>query len=121
MDRRCFRVTRPLFLCCAALFLAASPVGAGTTGKLTGKVTNKKKMPVGGVNVRIEGLRIGALSDENGDFFMIGVPGGNYTVRANRMGMRAFVAENVSITPDFTTELNIPMSKIGRASCRERV
>ena len=109
MDRGFIRVTRAFVLLCATLLAFGVPAGAGTTGKLTGKVTNEKKEPISGVNVRIEGLRIGALTDEKGEYFLIGVPGGVYTVRANIMGNAPFVADHVTITPDFTTELNITM------------
>lgn len=90
--------------------LASVPAAvAGTTGKLSGKVRNEKKEPLAGVNIRIEGQRLGALSDENGDYFIIGVPGGAHLVRANLLGHAPFVAENVAVTPDFTTELNIEL------------
>jgi len=95
----------------AALALLVIPplAGAGTTGKISGRVTNEKKEPLAGVNIRIEGLRLGALSDDQGNYFIIGVPGGTYVVRANLLGEAPFVAENVSVTPDFTTDLNIVM------------
>jgi outer membrane receptor protein involved in Fe transport len=95
----------------AALALLVIPplAGAGTTGKISGRVTNEKKEPLAGVNIRIEGLRLGALSDDQGNYFIIGVPGGTYVVRANLLGEAPFVAENVSVTPDFTTDLNIAM------------
>src|SRR5207249_12071576 len=83
---------------------------AGTTGKLTGKVTNEKGEPLAGVNIRIEGQRLGALSDDKGEYFIIGIPGGNQVVRANLLGYAAFVADKVGIQPDFTTELNITLT-----------
>ncbi|MEK7329643.1 MAG: carboxypeptidase-like regulatory domain-containing protein, partial [Candidatus Eisenbacteria bacterium] len=97
----------------AALFMAVlllTPAAqSGTTGKLTGVVKNEKGQPVVGANIRIEGLRIGALSDDDGRFFLLGVPAGEYPVRANLLGYAPFLAEHVAITPDFTTELNIEM------------
>src|SRR5207247_6540175 len=87
----------------------ALPALAGTTGKLTGRVVDEKKQPLAGVNVRIEGQRLGAISDESGNYFVIGVPAGVYTIRANLLGQAPFSAVNVTITPDFTTPLNITM------------
>src|SRR5438552_5361636 len=102
---------RSIWAIAAALFLglvALAPVGqAGTTGKLTGKVADEKGKPVVGANIRIEGLRIGALSDDEGMYVMLGIPAGEYLIRANMMGYGAFSAAHVVITPDFTTELNI--------------
>jgi outer membrane receptor protein involved in Fe transport len=97
----------------AALFMAVvllTPAAqSGTTGKLTGTVKNEKGQPVVGANIRITGLRIGALSDDEGRFLMIGIPAGEYPVRANLLGYSGFLAEHVSIAPDFTTELNIEL------------
>lgn len=80
---------------------------AGTTGKLSGVVRNERKEPLAGVNVRVEGQRLGAISDEKGAYFILGVPAGEYLVRANLLGHAPYVAEHVVITPDFTTELDI--------------
>jgi outer membrane receptor protein involved in Fe transport len=108
MSRNAFRA-----ICLAALAVAvvllAPPARAGTTGKLTGRVTNERKEPLAGVNVRIEGLRLGAATDESGNYFIIGIPAGTHTVRANLLGQSPFVAENVRIMPDYSTTLDITM------------
>lgn len=108
MSRNAFRA-----VCLAALAVAmvllAPPARAGTTGKLAGRVTNERKEPLAGVNVRIEGLRLGAATDENGNYFIIGVPAGTHTVRANLLGQAPFVADNVRILPDYSTALDIVM------------
>jgi outer membrane receptor protein involved in Fe transport len=83
---------------------------AGTTGKLSGKVVNEKKEPLAGVNVRIEGQRLGAITDDQGDYFIIGVPAGTYTVRMNLVGYHAYAASNVVLSPDFTTNLDATLT-----------
>jgi hypothetical protein len=97
----------------AALILSVTtlvPVAlAGTTGKLTGMVKNEKGQPVVGANIRITGLHIGALSDDEGRYLLIGVPAGEYPVRANLLGYGPVLIEGVRITPDFTTEVNITL------------
>ena len=92
-----------------ALFLGASSVMAGTTGKLHGTVVNEKKEPLPGVNIRIETMRLGVMSDEKGEFSIVGVPAGQYIVRANLLGYAPYAAGNVTINPDFSTELSIVM------------
>ena len=93
----------------AAIAVLAPLATAGTTGKLTGRVMNEKKEPLTGVNVRFEGLRLGAITDDQGNYSVLGVPGGVYTVRMNLLGYAAYVATNVTITPDFTTSLDATM------------
>ncbi len=98
-----------LLLLVVAISLPGSAAWGGTTGKLSGKVINEKKEPLAGANIRIEGQRLGAVSDEQGNYFIIGIPGGVYSVRSNMLGQAPFVAENVTINPDFTTTLDIVM------------
>src|SRR5689334_5127720 len=94
----------------AAIALAiALPALAGTTGKLTGRVTDDKKQPLAGVNVRVEGQRLGGITDDQGNYFIIGVLGGKYQIKMDLIGYAPFVAENVEITPDFTTTLDAVM------------
>jgi outer membrane receptor protein involved in Fe transport len=96
-----------------ALFAAsvvAVPLGvAGTTGKLQGKVRNEKREPLAGANVRIDGQRLGAVSDENGDYVIVGIPAGPHVVLANLLGHAPFRAQNVEIRADFTTDFDIEL------------
>jgi outer membrane receptor protein involved in Fe transport len=106
--RRILRRARAWTATAAALLLATTAF-AGTTGKLAGRVTDEKKQPVPGVNVRIEGQRLGAVTDENGDYFVLAIPAGRYTVRMNVIGFAPYVAEGVEIVPDFSTRLDAVM------------
>ncbi len=96
-----------LRLAAVAVALAlAVPALAGTTGKLTGRVVDEKKQPLAGVNVRIEGQRLGGITDDQGEYFIIGIPAGRYSVRMNLIGYGAYLVENVEVTPDFSTTIN---------------
>jgi outer membrane receptor protein involved in Fe transport len=107
MLRRVHRATLLAVLFVTALLVPLAQ--AGTTGKLTGKVVNDKKEPLAGVNIRIEGQHLGAITDENGVYTIIGIPAGPNIVRANLLGYAAFVAENVTIVADFSTTLDITL------------
>lgn len=85
------------------------PARADVTGKLSGRVVDDKGQPLSGVNIRIEGQRLGALTDEKGDYFILAIPAGTYKVLANRMDLAGFSADNVTISADFTTTLNMTM------------
>ncbi|NOT32545.1 MAG: TonB-dependent receptor [Candidatus Eisenbacteria bacterium] len=87
----------------------APPIHAGTTGKLTGHARNEKKEILAGVNIRVEGQRLGAVTDENGAFTIIGIPAGTYVVKANLLGYAPYSAQGVDITPDFTTTLELAL------------
>ena len=58
-----------------------------TTGKIAGKVIDKgTQQPLPGANVMILGTTYGGAADLNGDFFILNIPPGKYTVQANMMG-----------------------------------
>src|SRR5438128_2726593 len=82
--------------------LLAGPVFGGTTGTLAGRVVDEKNQPVVGANIRLEGMRLGAMSDDKGQFVIVGVSAGSYTVHADLMGHSPFLAQSVTIVPDFT-------------------
>ena len=108
MSRNAFRAIC-LAALAAAVVLLAPPARAGTSGKLVGRVMDEKKQPLAGVNIRLEGLRLGSVSDDQGNYFIIGIPAGTYMVRANLLGQAPYVADNVQIVPDFTTTLNVTL------------
>src|SRR5258706_6273342 len=80
--------------------LLAAPCWSGTTGKLTGRVTDEERKPLAAVEVRVDGLRVGTVSGPSGEYVLIGIPAGSYTIRANLIGQSPFVAEHVDIQPD---------------------
>lgn len=105
MPRTLLRAFRLSAILALAAFLVPLAY-AGTTGKLQGRVVNEKKEPLGGVNVRVEGQRLGAITDDSGNYFILGVPAGSYVVRVNLMGYSPTAVTGVEIKPDFTTTVN---------------
>ena len=86
------------------LFLAV-PV-AGQTGKITGKVLDQETgNPLPGVNVLLENTSMGAATDPDGDFVILDIPPGLYTVKLSFIGYATVTIENVRSTTDLTTNL----------------
>jgi outer membrane receptor protein involved in Fe transport len=101
-------VPRPFFLfLCLVLSIVPASLRAGTTGKLAGRIVDEKGSPLAGANVRIPDVRLGAVSDEQGAYFIIGVPAGIHGVQASLLGYAPFAVQEVEIRPDFTTALDI--------------
>jgi len=73
-----------------------------------------------GVNVVIDGTHMGTATDENGEFFILNVPPGNYTVRFMMIGYKIAVYQDVQIVSDFTTNLNAAL-EIATLDAREEV
>jgi len=83
---------------------------AGTTGKISGFVTDKstnERLP--GVNIVITGTMLGAATDENGEYFIMNVPVGVYTIEASMIGYHKFVYTNVEIAADMTTKVDFAL------------
>ena len=96
----------------ALLASTASPVAAQvTTGKLTGIVTDAQTgEPLAGAQVYIEGTGRGALTAENGRYFIVNVRPGVYTVVAELIGYQTFRKENVQINIDQTRQVNFDLT-----------
>jgi hypothetical protein len=70
-----------------AALLVPALLLAGTTGKIKGKVTDRETgEPLPGANVLIVGTTFGAASDFDGEFVILNVPPGVYTVKATFIG-----------------------------------
>jgi len=83
-------VRRILLLAGAVLCATASLnplVAQQPTGTITGQVIDSAtRQPLVGVNVVVEGTRLGAITRDDGTFTIVGVPAGTHTVRARRIG-----------------------------------
>lgn len=94
------------------LFLLFVPylVFGGTKGKIAGSVIDKQnKSPLPGVNVIIKDTQIGAATDINGEYFIINIPAGTYTVEFIYVGYKTVIVENVRIQADLTTRLDFEL------------
>jgi hypothetical protein len=73
-------------------------------GKLRGTITDAATGdPLIGANVIIEGTMIGAASDVNGEYIVLSVPPGTYTVKASFIGHAAVAISNIRVNANLTT------------------
>ncbi|MBI5868821.1 MAG: TonB-dependent receptor [candidate division Zixibacteria bacterium] len=93
------------------LMLLASWALAGTTGKISGVVTDKETgQPIPGAAITIEGTTLGALSNESGEFVLLNIPVGTYTLKGSLVGYSAMAVQNVSVSVDLTTYQDFQLS-----------
>jgi outer membrane receptor protein involved in Fe transport len=93
------------------LALIATVAFGGTTGKISGRVsdaTTGERLP--GVNVIVDGTQFGGVTDAKGDYFIINVPVGSYSVRASLVGYHPRVISNVHVMVDLTTTVDYRMT-----------
>ncbi len=83
---------------------------AGTTGKISGRVVDAKtNEPLVGVSVRIEGTKMGAITNLDGDYFILNIPPGEYTVSASYVGYSKLSKSKVVVKADLTTRLDFKL------------
>ena len=82
-----------------------------TTGKLSGSVGDLDKNPLYGVNVIVQDTYYGAASDDNGLFYIINIPPGQYTVRFDIIGYKSIEVQDVSISVNKTTRLDVDLEE----------
>jgi outer membrane receptor protein involved in Fe transport len=94
-----------------ALFISFSNhIYSGTTGKVAGVVKDAATGElIPGCNIIIEGTTTGAASDINGEYFIINVTPGNYTIKASMVGYRPYIVDNVRVIADLTTRIDFDM------------
>lgn len=101
-------VTGLLFLWTVLL----APAASAQTGKIAGTVVDAETgETLPGVNVIVVGTTYGAATDEEGEYFIIGVPPGQYTVRATMVGFGEVLVEGVRVQTGLTTPLDIELSE----------
>lgn len=87
-------------------------VMAGTSGKITGIITDSQTgEPLPGVNVILEGTYIGAATDLDGRYLILNVPPGIYTLRASMIGYAEIRYENIQVKIDLTTAVDLELEE----------
>ncbi|MEM1043572.1 MAG: TonB-dependent receptor [Bacteroidota bacterium] len=88
------------------LLLLGAPLAAvaQNTGKLSGRVVDDLGDPLPGANVIIGGTQLGAATDLDGNYFVIGIPVGQYDVTASFVGFQSKTVEGITISSGYTTE-----------------
>jgi outer membrane receptor protein involved in Fe transport len=100
----------PLLALCL-LILAAGAAWAGVTGKIAGVVTNVQTgEPIVNASVVIAGTDFGAATSSDGDYFIINVPPGAYSVKVSYVGYVSLTKSAVTIYADFTTNLDFQLT-----------
>ncbi len=98
----------------AVIFLLLFTVPAfGQTGvgKLSGKVVDADtKEPLIGANVVILGTGLGAATDLDGNYYILNITPGTYSIKVSYVGYAPKTIQDVRIVANITYELNIELS-----------
>ncbi|HTK80928.1 MAG TPA: TonB-dependent receptor [Bacteroidota bacterium] len=106
------RIVASSVLVACSIVLAASLAVAGTTGKISGKVRDAQSHePLIGVNVSIPGTTFGAVTDVDGNYFIINLAPGTYRLRGSGVGFAPLDVVDVKVFVDQTTKIDIELQQ----------
>ncbi len=99
-----FRKCVPLASVLAITLMLPCLVLAGDTGKIMGTVRDSRTdAPMVGANVILQGTMLGAATDMDGQYLILNVPPGSYTMAVSVVGYKTTQTENVIVNIDLTT------------------
>lgn len=84
---------------------------AQTTGKIAGQVTDAETgRALIGASVAVADTTLGAATNRDGYYYIVGLPAGTYTIQAQFIGFQAQMVDSVEVSPDYTRELNFELT-----------
>ena len=92
--------------------LVFSVLQAQEFGSLKGKVTDEKGNPIAYAAVLVESTKLGTNTTENGEYIIINIPVGKYTITVLQMGYQTKKFENIQIKLGKETILNAELQKV---------
>ena len=100
-------VLRRLVLLLTFSFLVLPIVLFAQDGKMRGKVTDKANgEALVGATVSISGTSLGAATDVNGEYIILGVPAGTYSLKVSFVGYAQLTVSNIRVASQITTTQN---------------
>ncbi|HXG00054.1 MAG TPA: TonB-dependent receptor, partial [Bacteroidota bacterium] len=80
-------------------------------GKIRGTVRDRESgEPLVGANVLVEGTALGAATDVNGEYIILSVPPGVYTLKVSMVGYAPLTVSNVRVNANITTTQDFRIS-----------
>ncbi len=92
-------------------FMLVVTLFAGNTGKISGKIVDKQsKEALIGANVVVVGTVLGTVADATGNFSILNLPPGIYTLSCSMIGYAKREYQNVKVNADLTTTITIELN-----------
>ncbi len=111
--KHCFSYSNCHWLVAGILgaLLAATSAFAATTGTISGTVTDAGGGPLPGVAVTVEGTRLGASTDVDGQFIILLAPPGSHSVTAYLIGYTSTTVTDVQVSADLTSRVDFRLQQ----------
>ncbi|MBN1503791.1 MAG: TonB-dependent receptor [Candidatus Eisenbacteria bacterium] len=97
----------------ALLLLAGSDAYPQGVGRILGKVLDAGTgKPLGFANIVVLDTQLGAVSSEDGEYIIVGIPPGVYSVRASLIGYTGVVRKDVRVLADQAARANFELQQV---------
>lgn len=81
-------------------------------GKIVGKVTDSKTGdPIPGVNVSVEGTTTGAATNLDGEYFILNLAPGIYSLKASIIGYKTMIQTGIEVSINHTTTIDFTLEE----------
>ena len=112
MKNMIFEFKVPILIKKNILFVLMTTLVFANTGKISGKITNSATgEPLAGVNVFLEGSSYGSATNSEGEYVIMNIPPGNYTLRATYIGYTSYKINDLRVNLDRTTYQNFELKE----------
>ncbi len=92
--------------------LLSNPLFAGTTGKITGVITEAATgLPMPGANIILVGTNKGTTSDLNGYYTLLNIQPGTYSLKVSFIGLQTQTISDIRVFIDRTVSLNFALKE----------
>ncbi len=100
-----------LLFALVVVFTGILSAQGGGKGKISGKVIDAKTHEsLVGINIRLDGTKLGAVTDVDGNYFIININPGQYSLTASMVGYGTVTQSNVQVNIDRTTQVDFNMN-----------
>jgi outer membrane receptor for ferrienterochelin and colicin len=97
----------------AGFIISQSVLFAGTTGKITGFVKDASTLePLTGANVILNGTYLGAATDVDGQYTILNVPPGLFSLQVTMIGYKKSIVQEINVKIDLTTTIDVNLETI---------
>lgn len=95
----------------AMIFMVIPSLVFGASGKIRGTVTDEKtKEGLVGASITLVGTNYGAATDIDGNFTILNLAPGTYSIRASLIGYSSTTINNIKVNEDLSTEVNFKLT-----------
>ncbi len=92
-----------IFRAISFFLLASLTFSQQTTGKISGEVSSVDGSVLAGANVMVDGTSSGAATDSDGNYTILNVPAGTYSLSVSYIGHKTVTTSNVEVKTNLTT------------------